>query len=167
MIWHINSNGKRVHLYGGAAAMRSDVMPLRDRKCIVSELFVAFSFSFAFAFAFSLPNPLADPFSELWLKPFSDPFSESLRVIFPLPLLLPVMWRGGQSEACLCLCPWEYWLGRRWRVETTESPSRIAGRKSKWEVAPWVCGCVRRRDEDGPQERQRGYSYSLAWCGTS
>ena len=35
MIRHISSDGKRVHLYGGAAAMRSYVMPLRERKCIV------------------------------------------------------------------------------------------------------------------------------------
>ena len=51
---HICSEGKRVHLYGGAAAMRSHVMPLQwERKCIVQELFAALSFSFAFAFALS------------------------------------------------------------------------------------------------------------------
>ena len=44
MIRHISSDGKRVYLNGGAAAMRSDVILLRDRKCIVSELFVALSF---------------------------------------------------------------------------------------------------------------------------
>ena len=60
VIRHISSDGKRVHLYGGAAAMRSDVMPLRDRKCIVPELFVALSFSFAFAFA--LAGPFAKAF---------------------------------------------------------------------------------------------------------
>ena len=53
MIRHISSDGKRVHLYGGAAAMHSDVMPLRDRKCIVPELFVALSFAFALAGPFA------------------------------------------------------------------------------------------------------------------
>ena len=53
MIRHISSDGKRVHLYGGAAAMRSDVMPLRDRKCIVPELF---------SFAFALAGPFAKAF---------------------------------------------------------------------------------------------------------
>ena len=79
MIRHISADGKQVHLYGGAAAMRSDVMPLRDRKCIVSELFVAFSFSFVFAFA------LADP--------------------FPLPLLLPVMWKWAVEELVFAFAP--------------------------------------------------------------
>ena len=66
MIRHFSSDGKWVHPYGGAAAMRGYVMPLRDRKCIVPELFVALSFSFTFAFALAcpLPKPLADPFSE-------------------------------------------------------------------------------------------------------
>ena len=51
---HICSEGKRVHLYGGAAAVRSHVMPLQwERMCIVQELFVALSFSLAFAFALS------------------------------------------------------------------------------------------------------------------
>ena len=41
-----------MHLYGGAAAMRSGAMPLQwEGKCLVQELFVALSFSFAFAFA--------------------------------------------------------------------------------------------------------------------
>ena len=35
--------------------MRSHVMPLWERKCIVQELFVALSFSFAFAFALACP----------------------------------------------------------------------------------------------------------------
>ena len=36
------SEGKRVHLYGGAAAMRNGVMPVQwEGKCIVQELFVA------------------------------------------------------------------------------------------------------------------------------
>ena len=48
------SEGKRVHLYGGAAAMRTGVMLSQlEGKCIVQELFVALSFSFAFAFALS------------------------------------------------------------------------------------------------------------------
>ena len=45
--------GKRVHLYGGAAAMRDGVMSLQWGKCIVQELFVALSFSFAFALSCS------------------------------------------------------------------------------------------------------------------
>ena len=49
---YLCSEGKRVHLYGGAAAMRNGVMPLQwEGKCLVQELFVALSFSFAFAFA--------------------------------------------------------------------------------------------------------------------
>ena len=44
-----------MHLYGGAAAVRSHMMPLQEeRKCIVQELFLAFSFSLAFAFALFL-----------------------------------------------------------------------------------------------------------------
>ena len=41
MIRHFSSDGKRLHLYGGAAVMRG----------YVPELFVALSFSFAFALA--------------------------------------------------------------------------------------------------------------------
>jgi len=52
------SEGKRVHLYGGAAAMRTGVMLSQlEGKCIVQELFVALSFSFAFAFALSCSFP--------------------------------------------------------------------------------------------------------------
>ena len=54
---NISSDGKQVHLYGGAAAMRSDVMPLRDS---LSELFAALFFSFAFTFA--LAGPFAKAF---------------------------------------------------------------------------------------------------------
>ena len=51
---YLGSEGKRVHLYGGAAAMRNGVMPLQwEGKRLVQELFVALSFSFAFAFACS------------------------------------------------------------------------------------------------------------------
>ena len=45
---YLCSEGKRVHPYGGAAAMRNGVMPLQwEGKCLVQELFVALSFSFA------------------------------------------------------------------------------------------------------------------------
>ena len=72
----ICSEGKRVHLYGGAAAIRSDMMPLQEEKrCLVQELFVAFSFSLAFAH----------------------------------------------------LCPCEYLVGLRWRLETAGIRDRKAG----------------------------------------
>ena len=39
-----------MHLYGGAAAMLDDVMPVQwEVKCIVQELLVAFAFPLAFA----------------------------------------------------------------------------------------------------------------------
>ena len=50
----ICSEGKRVHLYGGVAAICSDMIPLQEEKrCLVQELFVVFFFSLAFAFALS------------------------------------------------------------------------------------------------------------------
>ena len=45
--------------------MRSHVMPLRERKCLAQELFIALSFSFAFAFA--LACPFAKTFSGSFL----------------------------------------------------------------------------------------------------
>ena len=51
----ICSDGERVHLYGGVAAMRRHVMPLWERKSVVQESFVALFLSFAFTFALACP----------------------------------------------------------------------------------------------------------------
>ena len=99
---HICSDGKRVHLYGGAAAMRIYVMPLQwERKCIVQELFVAllFSFAFTFALAYSFSKTFGGSFLGALVGAFLQPFSEPLGVNFPLPLFLSGMWRGGRSES--------------------------------------------------------------------
>ena len=66
-----------MHLYGGAAAMRSHVMPFK-------------------AFDGSFLGALVGAFLGV---PFSEPFSEPLGVNFPLPLFLPGMWSGGRSES--------------------------------------------------------------------
>ena len=75
---YLGSKGKRVHLYGGAAAMRNGVKPLQwEGKRLVQEIFVALSFSFAFAFALacSFSKTFGDPFSEPFLGAFGGEFS--------------------------------------------------------------------------------------------
>ena len=61
-----------MRLYGGAAAMRDGVIPVRwEGKYVVQELFVPFSFPLP---SCSFSKPLIDLFSEPWSEPFSEAF---------------------------------------------------------------------------------------------
>ena len=95
----VYSEGKRVHPYGGAAAMRNGVMPVQwEGKCIVQELFVALSFFFAFAFALSCsfyPHLYDSRINGLMRL-----LGTSLSRVFPLPLASPF----GPSS-----CPTSSW----------------------------------------------------------
>ena len=86
-----------MHLYGGAAAMLDDVMPVQwEVKCTSCKSYLwPLPCRLPLPFPEPFPKPLTDPFSEPCSEPFSEPFS----VNFPLPLFLPGMWSGGRSES--------------------------------------------------------------------
>ena len=57
----------QMHLYGEAAAMRSYVMPLRERKTLCQ------SYLWLFPFPLPLPWPLPAPLPKSLADPFSEP----------------------------------------------------------------------------------------------
>ena len=59
----------------------------------VASVYYLWLFPFPLPLSLPLPVPLPKPFADSFSEPFWDPLLEPLGVSFPLPLLLPVMWR--------------------------------------------------------------------------